>query len=105
MTKFKIIDNKNQIIVNKLKLNRDNVVSFLSKLIKSFNYPSSFTINDIKNRINTNYSDKTIRAMVFIYNSMNFIEIIPNKSKRTKFYRFKKEMSLLDMINHLYKMG
>lgn len=105
MTKFIFNNSKKQIIVNALALNRDNVIYVLSLLFKKFPYPDDFTINNIKSDLNLDYSEKTIRSMIIIYEKMGFIERISPIHQKPIQFQFKKDLDLSDMIIYLSNMG
>jgi hypothetical protein len=105
---FLIESTTNSIIVNSIKIKRDNVIYFLSKLFEDHHHKKSFKINDIKvpnTRNKKDYTKKTVRAMLLVFNSMGFIESqTDSNDSRTKIYRFKEGAKMSKMIARFSKM-
>lgn len=98
MTKF--IFEQDQIKINSLQLNKRNIHTFLQLLFKQFPFPQEFTIKEI----NSTYSDKTIRAMVFIFEKFQYLQITSPNNTIPKRYRFR-HRDLNSFIDHFAKMG
>jgi len=103
MTKFILTESK--IRVNDVQLNKFNVLNALKELFSQFPYPKEFTIKEIKIlKEDKFYSEKSLRAMISIFEKLGYIEKLQTKEKKPIKYRFKLN-NLEKIIAHFNKMG
>jgi hypothetical protein len=98
MTTF--IFQQNKFRVNSLQLSRKTLLKALASIFHQFPKQDEFTIKEI----NYASSDKTIRAIIFIFEQFGYLEVCESREIIPKKYRFKSN-DLSAMMNDLKQIG
>ena len=87
--------------INALQITRYTIVVFLARLHRNFYFPRVFHYNDIESDL----SERTIRAILGILVGLEFLEEGYEDSRREKSYRFVSDRSLDDLICDFADIG